>query len=217
MTRRITKKDLIKGILMNAEEHCSACLAVHSGSAQPAAQIRGLRNEGYQIHSEKKGCVISNEHGVQTHYKLISRVLLPPAPQVLDIPDWLVRRVWRVYRGKEVMFGRRIPVDKAIVDHKVSLHRMIEDEPPLSEDCSKEEIMKRYQLLARVNTDGNLYKSRHCEKCFDTGIRQGFMNIGFFFEGNYNYDNSIGCVGCPHHDYKRWFEELAKFIETVNI
>ena len=111
------------------------------------------------------------------------------------------RKIITHYDGKDEILDYA-PTGRAIeIDHRVPEVRWKVSEKELDDNPTEAEIEERYMLLVREH---NLLKSRNCERCKRTGKRQPFLDIHYFYEGNEEYDDRIGCVGCGWHNPKKW-------------
>ena len=73
------------------------------------------------------------------------------------------------------------------------------------------QLMEKFMLLSRAN---NLLKSRICEECKKTGKRgKEYKVIEFWYEGDENYSEEIGCKGCFWHDPTTWRSKLNDFVK----
>ncbi len=206
-----TQKFRIFEVLKDLKWHCSEC---ELPGSQPAKALQMMRQDGFQL--EKVGSnwekrMFCKRCGRKTpHRKLklferkaeeIKRVILPTA---------LRKRIIDYYKNKDAILGYS-PTGRSIeIDHKIPEIRWHYSEKKLPENLTDEEIKKRYILLVREH---NLLKSRNCEKCKKTGIRQYLLGIKFFYEGNEKYDDNFGCVGCGWYDPEEWKKALNKLIE----
>jgi len=110
---------------------------------------------------------------------------------------------------------RKMVANLLEVDHRFPQVRWSKDEaydPEMSED----ELHGKFQLLTRQH---NLWKSRYCERCAQTGERGTFIGINFFGEGGPVWDSKCkedderGCRGCFWYDPDVWRNALNELIE----
>ncbi|MBU4482046.1 hypothetical protein L6278_02670 [Candidatus Parcubacteria bacterium] len=206
-----TQKFRIFEILKDLKWHCSEC---ELPGSQPAKALQGLRRDGYQL--EKVGSdwakkMFCKKCGRKTpHRKLKLLEKTDEAIKRIAMPAKLRKRIIAYYKNKDVILDYS-PTGRSIeIDHRIPEIRWKTSEENLPEDLTDEEIEERYMLLVREH---NLLKSRKCEKCKKTGIRQYLLGIKFFYKGDEKYNDKLGCVGCGWHNPEKWREELNKFIE----
>jgi hypothetical protein len=83
---------------------------------------------------------------------------------------------------------------------------------------SEHELHRRFQLLTREH---NLWKSRYCEHCNETGERGTYIGIAFFSIGGPRWDPSTppdderGCVGCFWYDPECWRQKLNETLTQL--
>mgnify|MGYP001559594059 CR=1 FL=1 len=195
-------------ILKDLKWHCSQ----HEfPSSQPAKPLQIMRQHGFQF--EKSGqnwekrmfCKICNK--TTPHRRLISLERKGIDITRGNFPERLKQRIREYYQNKDEIMGSSITGRTAEVDHRIPQIRWIAKEQNYDVDMPNEEIEKRFMILSREN---NLLKSRFCERCVKTGKRQGLLGIKFFFNGDDEYTDEIGCIGCGWHNPKKWKEELNK-------
>jgi len=202
-------------ILSNLKWHCANC---ELPGSQPAATIRDLRRKGYDIISAaRKGAdrsaIFCKKCGViRTHYKLNNLKPVHSPKERSSLPDWLVERILKLYDQREAISNRKRHPKALTVDHRVPNIRWKESEETFKPNISDIEIREKFQLL--TNED-NLWKSRMCEECVKTGIRQPFMNLNFFYIGSDKYDENIGCKGCGWHNPNEWKKELNDLFKQL--
>ena len=72
---------------------------------------------------------------------------------------------------------------------------------------SEQQLHEKFQLLTREH---NLWKSRYCEHCKETGERGTFIGIDYFYSGGHKWDKRIGsndeegCIGCFWYNPDIW-------------
>ena len=65
-----------------------------------------------------------------------------------------------------------------------------------------------------LTSPNNLLKSRVCDECVITNkLGKGYKEIEFWYVGDENYSDDIGCVGCFWHNPSKWRKELNKKIK----
>lgn len=122
-------------------------------------------------------------------------------------------RIIEYYKNKDAILDYS-PTGRSIeIDHRIPEIRWKGSEEKLSDDLTDEEIEKRYMLLVR---EYNLFKSRNCEKCKKTGVRQYLLGIKFFYKGDKQYYDKLGCIGCGWYSPEEWKKALNKLIEEEN-
>jgi len=205
--KRSQRYDLFE-ILSDLEWHCANC---ELPGSQPAASIRDLRRMGYDILSAaQKG---GNEPAKfcrkckkkRTHYRLTNIKPIHSPIERSNIPKWLAKRILNLYDNHEAITNRKRHPKDLTIDHRIPNIRWKKSEHNFSKSISDKEIRKTFQLL--TNED-NLWKSRMCEKCKETGIRQPFLDINYFYFGGQKYDESTGCEGCGWYNPIEWKRKL---------
>jgi hypothetical protein len=210
-----TQKFRIFEVLKDLKWHCSEC---ELPGSQPAKALQMMRQDGYDM--EKNGVnwekrMLCEQCGrVTPHRRLISLKKKKESISRVSFKPKVRKNILLHYKGKDELLGYA-PTGRSIeIDHRVPEVRWKESEKDLDDNPSEDEIEKRYMLLVREH---NLLKSRKCEKCNRTGKRQPLLDINFFYEGDENYDESIGCIGCGWHNPKKWKEKLSKLAETEKL
>jgi len=200
-----TKLEQIFTILSDGEWHCGK----HElPGTQPAKAIQIIRQHGFQIENNTLHCLVCGYNTV--HRRLVSTEPATPSFVRLQIPTKLRRRVLRHYGDTEEITLRQMLPNQLEVDHRFPQVRWSQDET-YDFDMSEEEIHKKFQLLTREH---NLWKSRYCEHCKQTGERGTFIGINYFYNGGEMWDTNItddderGCFGCFWYDPERWRESL---------
>ena len=194
-------------ILSDLQWHCSIC---ELPSSQPAKLIQLIRNRGYVFDNDggvnwEKRILCKNCDKNTSHRRLISIEVLNNPTTRLNISNRLRSRVIELYFNQD-SFLEYSPTGRSIeVDHRVPQIRWRENEEELLDDCTDDEIRKKYMLLVREH---NLLKSRNCERCVETKTRQPFIGVNYFYEGDSNYDDVIGCKGCGWYNPKVWREHI---------
>lgn len=199
-------------ILSDLEWHCASC---ELPGSQPAATIRDLRRMGYDVKSAaRKGgdeaaryCERCRQ--IRTHYRLTDHRPVHSPKERSSLPGWLVERILDVCEYREAVTGRTRHPKDLTVDHKIPNIRWLESEERYEPSITDSDIIEKFQLL--TNED-NLWKSRMCETCKETGKRQPFLGILFFYIGIEDYDDERGCRGCGWHDPVAWKSELNKLL-----
>ena len=103
------------------------------------------------------------------------------------------------------------------IDHRFPQVRWAQDET-YGPDMLEEQICQKFQLLTRQH---NLWKSRYCERCKQTGERGTYVGINYFYSGSGNWDNNIpsederGCIGCFWYDPETWRNALNSELKRV--
>lgn len=194
-------------ILSDLQWHCSVC---ELPGSQPAKLIQLIRNQGYDFDNDggvnwEKRILCSNCGKRTSHRRLTSIEVLDNPITRLNISNSLRSRVIALYFNQDSILGYS-PTGRSIeVDHRVPQIRWKENEEELLDDCSDEDIRNKYMLLVREH---NLLKSRNCERCVATNTRQPFIDIDYFYEGDSNYDDTIGCKGCGWYNPEEWKKHI---------
>lgn len=209
-----TQKFRIFEVLKDLKWHCSEC---ELPGSQPAKALQMMRQDGFQLEKvgsnwEKrmrcKKCGRITPHRrlelLERKKEEIKRISLSPK---------LRKKIIDYYQNRDAILGYS-PTGRSIeVDHRIPEIRWDKSEKKIPDNLTDDEIRKRFMLLVREH---NLLKSRNCEKCKKTGIRQYLLGIRFFYIGDKKYNNKLNCVGCGWYNPEKWKEELNKFIEKEN-
>jgi len=191
--------DLLNFLLQNVGKwSCSVC---GSGSNQPAATFRIVKNMGYRFEE-----VSPNRWGRmmycckcgtnRTHYKLLSAKPEFVEHRRFGFDIQSRKRILGILDGRDAFSGALIASTPEI-DHKIPWTRLQEDYDVRNMD--DDEIRNAFQLLTREH---NLLKDRMCDKCKKTNIRPPFFGISFWYAGDCHYCGS--CVGCGWYDGVAW-------------
>jgi hypothetical protein len=208
---RDTQKWRIFEVLKDLKWHCSE----HElPGSQPAKAIQMMRQDGFEF--EKVGanwekrmfCKVCNRKTPFRRLKSLTKTQRNISR--INMSNKLRRRIIEFYGGKDEILGYK-PTGRSIeIDHRVPQIRWKKSEEFYSDNISNEEIKKKFILLTREH---NLLKSRFCEKCVRTGKRQPLFGIKFFFEGDEDFNNKLGCIGCGWNNPAKWKEELNKLAQ----
>lgn len=200
-----TKLAQIFTILSDGEWHCGK----HElPGTQPAKAIQIIRQHGFQIEKKTLYCPVCKYKTV--HRRLVSTEPVAPSFVRLQLPAKLRKRVLKHYKNTEAITLRQMLPNQLEVDHRFPQVRWSEDEI-FDLDMSEEEIHRKFQLLTRQH---NLWKSRYCERCKQTGERGTFIGINYFYESGETWDKNIadgderGCLGCFWYDAENWRNSL---------
>lgn len=199
--------------LMDLKWHCSEC---ELPGSQPAKALQLIRLDGYEMvkigSNWEKRMFCGKCKRKTPHRKLVS--LNKNKSQITRVSFSADQRkaIIKFYNGNDAILGYN-PTGRAIeIDHRVPMVRWKKSEMILPSVLTYEEIEKRYMLLVREH---NLLKSRYCEKCAKSGIRQSFLGIEYFYAGKMEYDDVNGCVGCGWHNPEKWKEYLNKVLKGI--
>ena len=127
------------------------------------------------------------------------------------IPPEVAKRTKALYSCVDEYSMRTEPANQLEIDHRIPQIRWDTNEDD-NRNLTDAQIKEKFMLLTRSN---NLLKSRVCEECKQTGKRgKGYKEIEFWYMGDENYTDEIGCEGCFWHNPTRWRfllnEELKK-------
>lgn len=197
-------------ILSDGEWHCGK----HElPGTQPAKPIQIIRQNGYEV---ENGSFFCQTCGYKTvHRRLVSTI---PTGDVIvrsTLPERLKKRVKRLYNNIEAVTQRKNQSAQLEVDHRFPQVRWSSPEDMNDPDMPDEEIFEKFQLLTRQN---NLWKSRYCENCVQTGKRGTFIGIEYFYQGGPTWpeyiatDDERGCHGCFWYNPDEWRRSLNEFI-----
>ncbi|MFA1609832.1 hypothetical protein [Halobellus rubicundus] len=206
-----TKRAATFETLADCEWHCSAC---ELPSSQPAKDIQMLRKEGFEFVQNTGQGQGDYRHCETCEATTFHRKLKYPFPTQQSItrqemPDSFKRRVRDLYDHRDAFDGSS-PSTTLEVDHRVPEVRWEESESFDYESMSDAEVKAHFQLLSRKH---NLLKSRKCESCVETGTRPPFLEIEYYYEGDEEYDDEIGCVGCGWYNPQAWRAALHEELE----
>lgn len=193
--------------------HCSKCELL-SGQAKTWQVWR--QEIGIQLDQDENGKWYKRIYCEKCGTKTIHRKL--KSTEIIDIdlkartgiPAKTAKRAKKLYNCVDEYSVRVEPANQLEIDHRIPQVRWKSNENDNS-NLTDEEIKEKFMLLTRAN---NLLKSRYCEDCVKSGKRaKGYRTIEFWYKGNENYDDSIGCEGCFWYNPTKWREELNKMIK----
>jgi len=189
--------------------HCTKCELV-SGQAKTWQIWR--QEKGVQLDVDEKGkwynrIFCENCKRTTVHRKLKSTEILTDNLKArTSIPASIVKRTKALFENIDEYSVRKEPAAQLEIDHRIPQVRWTDNEDANDPNMSDVEIISKFMLLTRPN---NLLKSRICEQCTKTGKRgKGYKTIEFWYAGEENYDNNIGCVGCFWHNPAKWREAI---------
>jgi len=197
-------------IYQDLKEHCDNCVGRQIGSNQPAARSMDLRNRGYDF--QKYGNKYERRVFCESCNKSTPhRILLnkEPVRQARSRFSWsakFVKRVKTVLKNYDPIERRNLNPAQLEIDHKTPFIRFkhIETEVINEATITDDEIASKYMLLTRSN---NLLKSRACERCDSTGVRQPSQaGVEYFYKGTKKYKGT--CEGCFWYDPAQWTDSL---------
>jgi len=200
-----TKLAKIFTILSDGEWHCGKC---ELPGTQPAKAIQIIRQHGFQIENNTVYCSVCKYKTV--HRRLVSTKPVTPSFVRLQLPTELRKRVLRYYKNTEAITLRQMYPNQLEVDHRFPQVRWTKDEI-YTQYMADKQIHEKFQLLTREH---NLWKSRYCERCKQTGERGTFIGINYFYKGGEMWDKDIadddeqGCIGCFWYDPETWRNSL---------
>lgn len=199
-------------VMRDLKWHCAKC---ELPGSQPAKSIQKLRLDGWEF--EKVGsnwekryyCAICD--AVTSQRRLVSLVRSGALRDRAAMPTAVRERVINHYGNRDELLGYA-PTGRAIeIDHRVPQVRWKTEEENVDISITTADIERRFMLLVREH---NLLKSRSCEKCARTDIRQPLLGIAYFYRGDARYDDSLGCEGCGWHNPKVWKDELNRVLKN---
>jgi len=177
---------------------CSVC---GTGSNQPAAVFRILKNRGYQFEeigpnrwAYEKFCPVCGQN--RTHYKLLNVSPQFEAKKRISIDAKTRSRILNLFEYRDAFSGASISSVPEI-DHKTPWTRMDADIDAKS--LTDNQIKRSFQLLTREH---NLLKDRMCAKCKETNVRPPFLGMKFWYDGTEEYKGT--CYGCGWYDGAMW-------------
>lgn len=199
-------------VLADLQWHCVHELSAFS--SQSAKPLQLLRQKGYQF--EKNGtswtkhlyCKICqrNTH----HRKLLTNKPLDRLPGRVQVSPAARKRVLHLLRERDAIFDASVSSEPLEIDHRIPQIRWVADEVKITEEMTDDAIKDNFMLLTKSH---NLLKDKQCKRCRDTGIRQPFLGVKFFYEGGSKYDEEQGCLGCGWHNPEKWRAQLQKRLD----
>jgi len=207
-----TQKHRIFNILSDLKWHCSEC---ELPGSQPAKALQGLRQDGFEL--EKVGsnwaknmyCSVCERK--TPHRRLISLDKVHEPIRRVALSPMMRKRIIALYDGKDEILGYAPTGRKIEIDHRVPEVRWDDSEQNLDNSALDSELTSRYMLLVREH---NLLKSRFCERCKKTSVRQPFLGINYFYQGDNIYLGS--CIGCGWFHPSHWKASLNRFISEAD-
>ncbi len=206
-----TKLSKLFTTLSDMEWHCGK----HElPGTQPAKAIQIIKQHGFKIDKKTMYCNICKERTV--HRQLLSIEPEMPSYVRLQIPAQLRKRILRFYKNTEAITLRKMVPNQLEVDHRFPQVRWSCDEH-YDTNMSEEVLQRKFQLLTRQH---NLWKSRYCERCKETGERGTFIGIDYFYKGGevwdeeYQDDDERGCIGCFWYDPETWRNSLNEELRS---
>ena len=201
-------------ILSDGQWHCGK----HKlPGTQPAKAIQVIRQHGFEIQKKTIYCDVCKYKTV--HRRLVSTEPIKPSFIRQQFPAKLRKRILKHYDNVEAITLRKMVANQLEVDHRFPQVRWSKDES-YDPEMPEEELHAKFQLLTRQH---NLWKSRYCEHCAETGERGTFIGINFFAEGGpqwdpkYQSDDERGCYGCFWYDPDKWRRALNELIDMQKI
>jgi hypothetical protein len=200
MEKMTTKKQQVLNIMSSGEMTCHNCIDNEMGenkSRQLARILCYLRNKVVFVWAENGSTYVFHIHCEECnkttqHSQIIGRAEVKPQDL---LSDKFKKRILKTLSINAISGKEN---NETEIDHK-DPRAYINPQ----EDCSDEEIKQHFQLLT---TSQNDTKREVCKKCVATGIRQ-WCFLPWFSEGTEKYEGT--CKGCPHFDYRDWFQKLA--------
>lgn len=195
--------------LKDGEWVCSEC---ELDGSQIAACIRNYRNLGFVFDSEsnqgdtaKLECDSCGEK--TTHRRM--KYPFPVKEESLreDISDKFRQRVKEVHNNRDAFDDKIKKPSNLEVDHRKPRIRCDESEDIDFENITDDEIKEKFQLTSQTN---NTRKSRACERCKKTGCRQSPLGTDYFYKGDEEYTEELGCEGCFFYDPDEWRDSLNR-------
>ncbi len=195
--------------------HCTKC---ELESAQAKTWQVWRQEKGLQLKKDSKGryfkqkkcitCGITTVHRGLSSLK-ISDNIIPRS----NMPTKLRKRILEHYDNTDSFTLRKEAPSKLEVDHRFPQVRWTEAEEINKINMSEEEIENKFMLLTREN---NLLKSRHCEKCAETGKRPGGYGINFWYKGDSIWDDKLKCEGCFWFNPQAWRDKVQHILLNKN-
>lgn len=202
--------DFLKFLLAHIGEwSCSVC---GSGSNQPAATFRTVKNLGYKFEEVQPNrwgktqyCPVCKT--TRTHYKLLSSKPEFVEQRRLGIDTESRARILGLLGRRDAFTGASIASTPEI-DHKIPWTRLEEDYDVRA--MSDSELKAAFQLLTREH---NLLKDRMCDHCKKFNERPPFFGISYWYDGDECYEGS--CFGCGWYDGIAWRKAVNEVLKKV--
>ena len=193
--------------------HCSKCELL-SGQAKTWQVWR--QEKGIQLDQDESGnwykMILCPNCGIKTVLRKLksTEIVIENLKARTGIPAKVAKRAKELF-GCVDEYSMRTEAAKVLeIDHRPPLVRWTTNEDDNS-NLTDEQIKVKVMLLTSPN---NLLKSRVCEECVKTNKRgKGYKEIEFWYVGDENYSDDIGCVGCFWHNPSKWRKELNKKIK----
>lgn len=210
--KNIDKKTIKATGLKNYKENvgvwlCSTCA---TGSGQPAATMRALRQDGYEFESVSDGqwrksmyCPCCGKN--RSHYKLLSvEPTITEKHRCIITPEDR-NRTSRLLGSKDAFTNATIQ-GRFEIDHKEPFARLEKDID--IKTLTDDEIANHFQILT---PDHNKLKDKRCQQCKRNNIRPDFFGISYWYAGDENYEGT--CVGCGWYDGVAWRAHLNEHLK----
>lgn len=199
--------------MSDCQWHCSKCELL-SGQAKTWQVWR--QEKGIQLDQDESGnwykMIVCPHCGIKTvHRKLKSTDIVTEHLKArTGIPTYVVKRAKELF-GCVDEYSMRTEAAKVLeIDHRTPQVRWTTNEND-NTNLTDEQIKSKFMLLTSPN---NLLKSRICEECVKTNKRgKGYKEIEFWYVGDENYSDNIGCIGCFWHNPSKWRAELNKVLK----
>ena len=220
---RPTKQKQVFEVLSDTQWHCRPCVnsRIQMDQIAGGGGIQGLQRgtksrPGLEIEKKRNPCARCGQS--TTHDRWTGRARFNVVAG--DLPDQLKQRIGELYGLKDPLTGTTLNPQNVIVDHRLPRQRWGSDyQPPMQLSTSDEELKVHYQILRNSKDNNeNLRKSRACEACGKTGVRQSPLNlVKFFYEGGEQWPSDVpvegeaameGCIGCGWFDVLQLLERL---------
>ena len=199
--------------MSDCEWHCSKCELL-SGQAKTWQVWR--QEKGIQLDQDENGnwykMILCPNCGIKTvHRKLKSTdIVTEDLKARTGIPVKVAKRAKELFSCVDEYSMRTEAAKVLEIDHRTPQVRWTSNEGD-NTSLTDEQIKEKFMLLTSPN---NLLKSRVCEECAKTNKRgRGYKEIAFWYLGDENYTDDIGCVGCFWHNPSKWRKELNKKIK----
>lgn len=188
--------------------HCSKCELL-SGQAKTWQVWR--QEKGVQLDQDENGkwykmlfcpnCNIKTVHRKLKSTEIVTENLKART----GIPAKIAKRAKELFGCVDEYSMRTEAANVLEIDHRTPQVRWTANEDDNS-NLTDEQIKEKFMLLTSPN---NLLKSRICEECVRTNKRgKGYKEIEFWYVGDENYSDDIGCIGCFWHSPSKWRREI---------
>lgn len=188
---------------------CRACLGEATGVQHPPSSFRNLRDAGFDV-PRKPPYQTCPTHGSQSHDALMAANVTAASRRRITLTPSQEQKVRAAIGNLDAFDLRPLTSREIEKDHKVPHMRVANAEAGIDFD-DPASIRAVFQPLSQRN---NMMKKTQCERCVQTGTRGRLAGLAVWFEGSEQYDEEIGCRGCPLAYPQEWRAHVEKLTAT---